>query len=153
MGMISASDHLAQSFQGFNLLYRETALFGAYFVGERMQLEELLWQYTYQLKRLCVEVTTNEIALGKNNLLSKLIRQRESSVSNNKSLATEILRYGQRSTLEDWKLKIDRVSSQKFRQVAEDYIWDRCPVVSALGPCEALPLQEEIRMKMFWMRY
>src|SRR6218665_3431730 len=116
MGMICQAEHLGQSFEAFNLVYKETALFGGYLVGERMQLEELLWQYQYQWKRLCMEVTNNEIAQGKNNLMSKLIRKREGSANNARSLATEILRYGQRSTLEDWKGKIDRINAKKVQE-------------------------------------
>ena len=153
MGMISSCNQLAQSIQSFNLAYKDTALFGSYFVGERMQLEELLRQLQYQWKRLCLEVTNNEIRLGKNVLLTKYILQREGSANNANSLASDILRFGRRVTLEEWQSKIEQVNSEKIRSVASNYFWDRCPVVSALGPIENLPLYEEIRMKMTFIRY
>lgn len=151
--MVSAADHLTQSFQAFNLGYKDTGLWGAYFVGERMQLEETLWQLKYQWKRLCIEVTNNELAQGKNNLLSKLVAQREGSANNANSLALDFLRYGKRVRLEDWERKIKEVDSKNVHKVAENFIWDRCPVVSGLGPVENLPLYEDIRMSMSWTRY
>ncbi|KAI2810969.1 mitochondrial processing peptidase beta subunit [Blomia tropicalis] len=153
MGMVSSSEHLAQSFQSFNLAYRDTALWGSYVVGERMKLEELLWQLQYQYKRLCSDVTNNEIRQGKNALLTKLITQREGSVNNAHSIASEIFRFGRRLTLEEWQSKISQVNSSNIHQVCEEHIWDRCPAVSAIGPVENFPNYEEIRMKMSWMRY
>lgn len=153
MGMISASEHLAQSFRSFNLKYKDTALFGSYFVGERMQLQELLWQLQYQWKRMVMQVANNEIQLGKNILMSKLIREREDSVRNAHSLARDVYRHGRRVTLEELHGKIKQIDSAKMHSVAENYIWDRCPSVSALGPVENLPHYEEIRMSMSWVRY
>lgn len=153
MGMVSSSEHLAQSFEGFNLAYKDTSLFGSYFVGERMSLEEMLWQLQYQWKRLCKDVTNNEIKQGKNNLFSRLVQERESSAGNANSLAKDVLRYGRRISLEEWERRINEVDSKKIHQVATNYIWNRCPVVSGLGPVENLPNYEEIRMYMSWVRY
>lgn len=151
--MISSSDHLAQSFQSFNLKYKDTALFGSYFVGERLKLEELVWQLQYQWKRLCIQVANNELRQGKNILLTKKIKQRENSASNANNMALELLRYGRRIPLDEWEEKINRVNSEKLHNTAENYIWDRCPVVSAIGPVENLPLYENVRMGMSWTRY
>lgn len=144
---------LAQSIRSFNLAYKDTALFGTYFVGERMQLETIFDRVRGQWNRLCFEVANNEVNLGKNPLLTKLIIQREGSLRNANSLASDIFRFGRRVTLEEWKAKIDSIDSQKMRELATNYILDRCPVVSALGPVENLPLYEEIRMKMVWSSY
>lgn len=153
MGMVSSSDHLAQSFKSFNLTYKDTALWGSYFVGERMQLEEFLWHLQTQWKRLCIEIANNEIKLGKNILLTKLINDREGSTNNANSIASDVIKFGRRIPIDEWADKINKVDSKKFRNVAEEYIWDRCPVVAALGPVENLPLYEEIRMKMSWFKY
>lgn len=153
IGAICARDHLAQSFQSFNLAYKDTALWGAYFVGERMKQEDLLEQLLYQWKRLCTEVTNNELGMGKNALLTKLYSQREGSIKNAASIASDILRFGRRMSLEEWQSKIRQVDSAKMHSVAENYILDRCPSVSALGPVENLPHYENIRMKMSWWRY
>lgn len=153
MGMVSTAEHLAQSFQSFNLKYKDTALWGSYFVGERMQLENLLWELQTQWKRLCIEVANNEIRQGKNALLTKLICEREGSAKNANSIASDVLRFGRRVTLEEWAERINRVNSTKIRELCEEFIWDRCPVVAAVGPVENLPLYEEIRMKMSWFKY
>ncbi|OTF82589.1 Insulinase-like protein [Euroglyphus maynei] len=153
MGMVSNMDHLAQSFQSFNLKYKDTALWGSYFVGERMQLEEFVWHLQTQWRRLCIEVANNEIKLGKNILMTNLICEREGSANNANSIAADMMRFGRRITLEEWAERINRVNSAKLHSLAENYIWDRCPVVAAVGPVENLPLYEELRMKMSWIRY
>lgn len=153
MGMVSASEHLAQSFQSFNLKYKDTALWGSYFVGERMQLEDLLFNLQSQWKQLIKRVANNEIKMGKNILMSKLIAERGDSANNANSIATDVLRYGRRITLEEWAERINRVNANKMHSVMEEYVWDRCPAVSGLGPVENFPLYEEIRYKMSTVIY
>lgn len=153
MGMISAAEHLTQAVKTFNIAYKDTALWGTYFVGERMKLEEMCWQIQYQWKRLYSEIANNEIKLGKNNLMTKLISQREGSANNANSIASDVLRFGRRVSLEEWQSKMAQVNSDKIHSMAEKYIWDQCPCVSAIGPIEELPLYDDLRMKMSWIRY
>lgn len=162
MSRISAAKNLAQSFQSFNLTYKDTALWGAYFVGQRIKQEEVMFPLMDQWKRLCVQVTNNQIRQGKNNLLTKIISQREGSISNANSIASDILLFGRRISLEEWQCKIQQVNSAKMQSVAENYIWDRCPSVSARDSRVWVSLRPffptngfacMLHMKMSWYRY
>jgi len=137
-----------ESFQPFNLSYRETALWGTYFVGDRMKLEPGLESILHEWRHLCKAVTNNELQKGKNALLTKLISEREGNINNANSIASDILRFGRRVTLEEWQTKINQVDKYKVHQVAENYIWDRCPAISALGPVEQLSTYDFLRMYM-----
>ncbi|KAF7490092.1 hypothetical protein SSS_04101 [Sarcoptes scabiei] len=153
MGMVSNSEHLAQSFKSFNLLYRDNSLWGSYFVGERMQLDSFMSHLQTQWKRLCMEIANNEIRQGKNALMTRLITERDGSANNANSIANDIRRFGHRVSLEEWAERINRVNSSKFRSITENYLWDRCPAIAALGPVENLPNYEEIRLHMKWIKY
>jgi len=135
-----------QSIQPFNLAYRDTALWGTYFVGDRMKLEGGLHGLFTEWRHFCTKITNNEIQKGKNVLLNKLISQREGGVNNVNSLATDVLRYGRRVTLEELEEQIKQVDKHKVRQVSEQYIWDRDPAVSAFGPIEQLEGYEWMKM-------
>ncbi len=152
-GLVSASDHLTQAVKPFNLAYKDTALWGVYFIGERMKLADMCWQIQHQWKRLYLEIANNEIRFGKNNLLTKLITQRDGSASNANSIASDVLRFGRRISLEEWQSKIAQVNSDKIHQMGEKYFWDQCHAMSSLGPVEELPVYDDLRMTMSWVRY
>merc|ERR1712203_720851 len=48
--------------------------------------------------------------------------------------------------------QIDAVDAALVRDVCNKYIYDKCPVVAAVGPVENCPDYTEIRSRMYWYR-
>lgn len=48
--------------------------------------------------------------------------------------------------------KIDTLSNDTIREVTDKYTNNKCPVLSAVGPIEALPDYVNIRTRMYWAR-
>ena len=44
------------------------------------------------------------------------------------------------------------VDAALVRDVCNKYIYDKCPVVAAVGPVENCPDYTEIRSRMYWYR-
>ncbi len=153
MALASATDNLSHSFQAFNLSYRETGLWGVYFVSERMKLQPFSWQLQTEWRRMCTELTDNELIRAKNLLMTNILLQSEGSTPIAEDIGRQILNYGKRFSLPEMEAKIASVTAKQVREVCSKYIWDRCPVVAAVGPVENLPLYEELRSKMYWIRY
>jgi len=47
---------------------------------------------------------------------------------------------------------IDSITAKQVREVCFKYLYDRCPVVAAVGPLEALPDYLRTRASMYWLR-
>ena len=153
LGLCSATDNLTQSFRSFNLSYKETGLWGTYLVTERMKQEDVIWHMTYEWKRFCTEITNNELNRAKNTLITELMRRNEASNLTAHEIGNQVLNYGRRIPLDEMQSKILSINADKVRQVCNEYIWDRCPVVSAIGPIEQLDNYEILRGKTYWFRY
>lgn len=48
--------------------------------------------------------------------------------------------------------RIDAVDAQLVKDTCYKYIYDRCPVVAAIGPIENLPDYNIIRSSLYWLR-
>lgn len=49
-----------------------------------------------------------------------------------------------------WSLQA--VTADVVRDTCYQYIYDKCPAVAAVGPCEGLPDYNRIRSSMYWLR-
>lgn len=153
MALASATDNLCHSFQSFNTCYKDTGLWGIYFVAEKLKLDDFVWQLQNQWMKLCNEVSENEVNRAKNLLKTNMLLQLDGSTPICEDIGRQMLCYGRRIPLPELEARIDAVNAKTLRQVCTKYIWDRCPAVAAVGPVEQLPDYQRIRGKMFWMRY
>lgn len=44
------------------------------------------------------------------------------------------------------------MNAELVREVCYNYIYDKCPVIAAVGPIENLPDYNEARAGMYWLR-
>lgn len=144
---------LAHSFQSFNTCYKDTGLWGVYFVADKMQLEDMTFSVQQEWIRLCKTVTPAEVERAKNLLKSNLFLQLDGTTPVCEDIGRQILCYGRRVPLHELEARIDDVSVNDIHQVCTKYIWDRCPVVAAVGPTEQLPDYTWLRQSMYWVRF
>lgn len=153
LALASAHDELAHSFQSFNTCYKDTGLWGVYFVADKMKLEDMVWNVQHEWVRLCKNVTDAEVERAKNLLKTNMFLQLDGTTPVCEDIGRQILCYNRRIPLHELEARIDSVSASDVHEVCTKYIWDRCPVVAAVGPTEQLPDYTWLRQAMYWLRF
>ncbi|XP_041348334.1 mitochondrial-processing peptidase subunit beta-like [Gigantopelta aegis] len=148
----SAVANLCHSFQSFNTCYTDTGLWGVYFVGERLQIEDMMFNIQSEWMRLCNNATEFEVQRAKNLLKTNLLLQLDGSTPICEDIGRQMLCYGRRIPLPELEARIDAVNAKVLREVCTKYIYDKCPVVAAVGPTEQLPDYNRVRSSMYWLR-
>ncbi|GLH10886.1 hypothetical protein R5R35_013217 [Gryllus longicercus] len=148
----SAESNLAHSFQSFNTCYKDTGLWGIYFVCEPMKCEDMLFNIQSEWMRLCSTITESEVARARNLLKTNMLLQLDGTTPICEDIGRQMLCYNRRIPLHELEARIECVTVQQVRDVCTKYIYDRCPAVAAVGPVENLPDYNRIRSSMYWLR-
>ncbi|XP_052862564.1 mitochondrial-processing peptidase subunit beta-like [Anopheles cruzii] len=152
LAVASAHDKLSHNFESFNLTYRDTGLWGIYFVCDPLACEDMLFNVQNEWMRLCTMVTDGEVERAKRQLKTTLLADLEGPRGICEDIGRQVLRQGRRDPLHELERRIENVSAGDVRNVAMKYIFDRCPAVAAVGPVENLPDYMRIRSSMSWVR-
>ncbi|XP_054276102.1 mitochondrial-processing peptidase subunit beta [Macrosteles quadrilineatus] len=148
----AAEDNLAHSFQSFNTCYKDTGLWGVYFVSERLDIEDMLYNIQSEWMRICNALTEGEVERAKNLLKTNMLLQLDGTTPVCEDIGRQMLCYGRRIPVHELEARINAVTAKDVQAVATKYIYDRCPAVAAVGPVEQLPDYTRIRASMYWLR-
>lgn len=148
----SAKLNLCHSFQAFNTCYRDTGLWGVYFVSDRMMLDDMMFMIHDQMMRLCNTVTDFEVERGKAILRNNMLLQLDGSTPIAEDIGRQMLTYGRRIPPHEMDARINAITAEKVREVCMKYIYDRCPAVAGVGPIEGLTDYNVTRKRMYWIR-
>ncbi|XP_049873794.1 mitochondrial-processing peptidase subunit beta [Pectinophora gossypiella] len=148
----SSIEGLCHSFQSFNTCYKDTGLWGIYFVAEPLQLEDMLYNIQKEWMKLCTSVTEAEVERAKNLLKTNMLLQLDGTTPVCEDIGRQMLCYNRRIPLHELDARIEAVTAANVRDVCYKYIYDRCPAVAAVGPTENLPDYSRIRASMYWLR-
>uniref|UniRef100_A0A182PWE7 Mitochondrial-processing peptidase subunit beta n=1 Tax=Anopheles epiroticus TaxID=199890 RepID=A0A182PWE7_9DIPT len=152
LAVAAAVDGLCHTFQSFNTCYRDTGLWGIYFVCDPLTCEDMLFNVQNEWMRLCTIITEGEIERAKNLLKTNMLLHLDGSTPACEEIGHQLLRYNRRVPPHELEQRIDSVTAREVRDVAKKYIFDRCPAVAAVGPVENLPDYMRIRSSMHWTR-
>jgi Predicted Zn-dependent peptidases len=147
-----AEDNLAHSYQSFNTCYKDTGLWGVYFVCDPMKCEEMIFNIQNEWMRLCTSVTESEVERARNLLKTNMLLQLDGTTPICEDIGRQMLCYNRRIPLHELEARIESVTAKDLQQIATKYIYDRCPAVAAVGPVENLPDYNRIRSSMYWLR-
>merc|ERR1712165_224752 len=149
----AAQHNLCHSFQAFNTCYKDTGLWGIYFVTGKMQQANMMDLIQEHWMHLCTGLTDFEVDRAKNALKTNMLLQLDGTTAICEDIGRQMLCYGRRIPLHELEARIDAVDASLVRDVCLKYIYDKCPVVAAVGPIENCPDYTEIRSHMYWFRY
>ncbi|XP_014286882.1 mitochondrial-processing peptidase subunit beta [Halyomorpha halys] len=147
-----STDNLAHSFQSFNTCYKDTGLWGIYFVSTPLAIEDMVFNIQNEWMRLCTSVTEGEVERAKNLLKTNMLLQLDGTTPVCEDIGRQMLCYGRRVPLHELEARINCITAQNVQDVMMKYIYDRCPAVAAVGPVEGLPDYNRIRSSMYWLR-
>merc|ERR1712200_133861 len=142
----------AHSFSSFNTCYKDTGLWGIYFVTDAMNQENMIINITQEWMRLCNNISDFEVERAKNLLKTSMLLQLDGTTPICEDIGRQMLCYGRRMPQHELEARIDAVDAQLVRDTMYKYVYDRCPVVAAIGPIENLPDYNIIRNQLYWLR-
>ncbi|XP_034173493.1 ubiquinol-cytochrome c reductase core protein 1 [Osmia lignaria lignaria] len=148
----AAAAGLAHSFLSFNTCYKDTGLWGVYFVCDPMSIEDFLHCIQTEWMKLCISVTEKEVERAKNSLKTNMLLQLDGTSAICEDIGRQMLCYNRRIPLHELEARIDGVTASNIHDVCMKYIYDQCPVVAAVGPVENLPDYTLIRAGMYRLR-
>ncbi|RWS11172.1 mitochondrial-processing peptidase subunit beta-like protein [Dinothrombium tinctorium] len=149
----TAAENLCVSFQSFNTCYKDTGLWGTYFVCDRLKVEDFLWQLQYVWKQMATDISETDVNRAKNILKTNMLLQLDGSTPTCEDIGRQMLCYGRRIPIPEMEARINAVTAKTVQDVCSKYIYDRCPAVVGVGPTEAMPEYSNIRGNMWWFRY
>jgi len=147
-----ADKSFCNSFQSFNTCYKDTGLWGVYFVTDKLNQENMIYNIQMEWMRMCTGITDFEVDRAKNLLKTNMLLQLDGTTPVCEDIGRQMLCYGRRIPQHELEARIDAVNAQLVRDTCYKYIYDRCPVIAAVGPIENLPDYNRIRSGMYWLR-
>ncbi|KAB7501667.1 Mitochondrial-processing peptidase subunit beta [Armadillidium nasatum] len=144
--------NLCHSFQSFNTCYKDTGLWGIYFVCDRHTIDEFVFQIHREWLHLCTKVTDSDVERAKNILRTNLLLQLDGTTPICEDIGRQMLCYGRRIPLHELDARIEAVNADTVRDSCYRHIYDKCPAIAAVGPVEQLPDYNSIRSGLYWHR-
>lgn len=148
----AVSGNLCNLYTSFNTAYRDTALWGIYFVSPREKVEDMTWEIQQEWMRICTSASEAEVARAKNNLRNNFFLNLDGTTIIAEEIGRHLLNFGRRIPISELNARISAVTADQVRQVANKYIYDQSPAVAAVGAIEGLPDYNRIRGNMSWLR-
>ncbi|RWS28561.1 mitochondrial-processing peptidase subunit beta-like protein, partial [Leptotrombidium deliense] len=149
----AAAENLAVSFQSFNTCYKDTGLWGTYFVCDRLKVADFLWHLQHAWKSLASDVSVTDVNRAKNVLKTNMLLQLDGTTPICEDIGRQMLCYGRRIPVPEMEARINAINVDTVKRVCEQYIYDKCPAVVGVGPTEAMTDYNIIRGNMWWFRH
>nr|XP_018908312.1 PREDICTED: mitochondrial-processing peptidase subunit beta isoform X1 [Bemisia tabaci]XP_018908317.1 PREDICTED: mitochondrial-processing peptidase subunit beta isoform X2 [Bemisia tabaci] len=143
----------AHSFQSFNTCYKDTGLWGIYFVTDRLHVDDMALISVYEWIRLATSATEAEVARAKNLLKTNMLLQLDGTTPICEDIGRQFLCYNRRVPIHELEARLDRVTAKDVQEVLMKYVYDRCPAVAAVGPVEGMTDYNRLRSNFYWLRY
>lgn len=150
LAQASMEGNLCVNFQSFNTCYKDTGLWGIYFVCDRLKVFDFINSLQNNWQELCSIVGPADVNRAKNILKTNISLQLDGSTPICEDIGRQMLCYGRRIPIAEMEARIDAVDIDTVKRVCQKYIYDRCPVFAAVGPIEAIPDYNVLRSKMRW---
>uniref|UniRef100_A0A1I7ZDC1 Mitochondrial-processing peptidase subunit beta n=1 Tax=Steinernema glaseri TaxID=37863 RepID=A0A1I7ZDC1_9BILA len=143
------------SYESFSLNYKDTGLFGIYFVLAGSALEDattIVRRFQREWKHLTSGVTDVEVDRAKAQLKTILFRSMEGTTAKADSNARQVLYSGKLKTGSELIQEIDRIDAAAVREAMSRNVYDRDIVCAGVGRTEAWPNYSHLRYGMSWWR-
>lgn len=148
-----ASGGLAEGFTTFNTNYHDAGLFGVYAVTDTRHVEDLAWCVMMELTKMCYEVSEADVIRAKNQLKASFLLAQDNPQSVAESIGRELLVYGRRIPRAELFARIDAVTADTVRAVADRFIFDKDVAIAAVGDTQLLQDYNWFRRRTYWLRY
>ncbi|KAI8431258.1 hypothetical protein MSG28_001287 [Choristoneura fumiferana] len=153
LAMRCVDTDLCHSFESFYIAYRDTGLWGIYFVANGMQIEDMVYNIQNVWMHLCTTIGPSDIERARNVTKFELAMRRNGSLNSSLDIGKEVMYKSSRPTMVEYDRALNRiVLGKEWAGTADYHLYDRCPVVSCFGPTEGMPEYTRTRAGMYWLR-
>ncbi|XP_041987087.1 cytochrome b-c1 complex subunit 1, mitochondrial-like [Aricia agestis] len=149
----AATTQICERFESFYTAYSDVGLWGVYFVCKMQDADDMVFNIQDCWMNLCTTTTKKELERAVNTAKLKLAKNVNGVVNSCHDIGRQIILTSRRTPLEMYHHELDSLSAGKLKKVGYKYIYDKCPVVAAVGPSEVLPDYLRIRSGMYWLRF
>lgn len=143
---------LAHNYMAFNTCYTDTGLWGAYMVCDRAKIGGMVEAVQREWLRFCNSVTDEEVERAKDILKTNILLQFDGSTQICEDIGRQMLTYGRRIPLPELDYRINVIDAKMLREICTKYIYDKKPVIAAIGPVAELPEYERICEGMYELK-
>ncbi|KAI8968987.1 Metalloenzyme, LuxS/M16 peptidase-like protein [Mycotypha africana] len=154
LSTVTHGNHLANSFASFTKGYKDTGLWGMYFVTENKdQIDDFVHFLQKEWNRLSTSVTVAEIERAKQQIKASWLLNNDSTCTVAQEIGTQVLATGKYLDAGELKATIDKITADDVRKAAYRYIWDQEIAVVGHGPVECLTDFGRVRGNMAYNRF
>uniref|UniRef100_A0A158PCC9 Cytochrome b-c1 complex subunit 1, mitochondrial n=1 Tax=Angiostrongylus cantonensis TaxID=6313 RepID=A0A158PCC9_ANGCA len=139
----------------FNLHYKDTGLFGVYFVSDGDNLDNshtIMRAIQHEWKHLAGAVSEEETTLARNQLRTALYGSLETNSEKAEHNALELLYTGNVRSMADIEEEISRIDHNRLKEVVFNHVYDRDTANVGVGLTEAYMSYPQTRAAMSWWR-
>ncbi|PIO62753.1 hypothetical protein TELCIR_15676 [Teladorsagia circumcincta] len=148
-------NHGLEFLQHFNINYKDTGLFGVYFVSKGDDLvnsEGIMRSVQHEWKHLAVAVSEEETTLARNQLRTELYQNLETNTQKAEHNAKELLYTGNVRSLAQIEEEISKIDHNTLRAAVFRHVYDRDTANVGVGLTEAFMSYAHLRAAMSWWR-
>jgi processing peptidase subunit beta len=126
-----------QLMQPFCTCYKDTGLFGVYFVQpmhKKEAVDDVVSTIQEELVALTTGVSEEDLVSAKAQLKYNMMMQMDGTSPNAEEIGRQMLAYGRRMSLAETFARIDAIEAADVTRVAEKVIWDQEIAFTGMGP-------------------
>ncbi|KHN87756.1 Cytochrome b-c1 complex subunit 1, mitochondrial [Toxocara canis] len=142
-------------YKSFSISYKDTGLFGIYFVVDGKDHDDTLnivKAVQKEWKHLSSSVSDEEIDRVKNMLKTNLFQSLETNAGRADDIAKQVLDTGKIQSMADLEQDIERIDKSAVREAMSRQVYDRDIACAGVGRTEAWPTYSHVRYGMSWWR-
>nr|XP_034839467.1 cytochrome b-c1 complex subunit 1, mitochondrial-like [Maniola hyperantus] len=147
-----ATSKLCEKFESFYIAYQDTGLWGIYFIGNRIGLDDMILNIQDQWMQMCTTITKSDVQRAINLAKFELASNRTGVIRSCYDIGLQLLYKSNWKSLSELFNDINDLSHKEIKKLGHKYIYDKCPVLAAVGPTETLPDYNRLRAGMYWLR-
>jgi len=153
VAQLMAANNLCNSYMAFNTNYLDTGLFGMYAVGAPETAEDMAWVMINNLTRMVYTVEEDSLMRARNQIKAQILFSQDGTSGVAEDIGRQLLVYGRRIPKEELFARIDAVTPDAVRRVAERVIYNKDLAIVAMGSTQNVPDYQWFRRRTFWLRY
>ncbi|MCX5512367.1 peptidase M16 [Kaistia algarum] len=139
---------LCYSIYAFHWSFADTGLFGIHAATGAEDIGRLMPVVLGELERASHDINEAELSRARAQMRASLLMSLESPAARAGQLARQMLLFGRPITTEELVARIDGVSVERLRRLAETIFTSAPPTIAAIGPIEQLASRDRIAERL-----
>ncbi|MCP4070196.1 MAG: insulinase family protein [Hyphomicrobiales bacterium] len=135
---------LCYSVYAFHQGFSDTGAFGIHAATGEEDIEELIPVIVEELKHAAQSITLEETNRARAQIRAHLLMSTESPTASAAQNASQLLLYGRIISNAELMERLNAISPERIRNLAERLFFDTTPTIAAVGPIDGMPNQAQL---------